>query len=341
MRTERTPAELRRVQALITAVVILAVGIGLGVMGSRLLRSPGEAALENAPPTLPPATAIVEEGVLGDSIVVDAVFASNGDQPIPSADVDGVVTSAPPLDGSISPGSVVLEVSGRPVFVLSGDATVYRDFVGGTRGKDVESLQSGLAALNYDVGPIDGIYGSRTAAAVRALYVNAGYDPPAAASTSAELAVAQAQVASASATLRDLEAASADPADISVAAAALALSRESLITTRDASLTPFPADDVVFIKGTLSDVVVSGARVGRPATRGLIVLASESSRTLWASVPRTVAARLTVGTPVSITAGLGEVGLGSIPGAVSWIASSVGVDGVRDRFGDSFSMPSA
>lgn len=340
MRTEKTPAELRRSHTLITAVVILAVGIGLGVTGSRLIRSPEAAALEEAAPSLPSATATVEEGVLGDSLVVDAVFASSGDQLIPSADIDGVVTSAPSLDGGVAPGAVVLEVSGRPVFVISGGATVYRDFVGGIRGTDVVALQQGLTALGYDVGPVDGVYGPQTAAAVRAFYVDAGYDPPAAAASPAEVAVANAQVASASATLRNLDAAAADPADIAVAVAALALSRESLITTRDASLTPFPAGELVFVEGNSYNVVVSGATVGSPATRGVIVLASGSSRTLWASVPRTVAARLTVGTPVTVTSALGEVGSEGFPGAVAWIASSIGVDGVRDRFGDSFAVPS-
>ena len=334
MKTNKTPAEARRFRALLSAVLMFVTGVGLGVTGALLIKSPEEAALEKVAPILPLATSIVERGVLGESFNVDAVFASNGDQLIPTTDLDGIVTAAPSLEGDVVSGAVVLEISSRPIFAIAGDATVSRDFVGGTHGDDVIALQSALAALNYDVGSIDGLYGAKTAAAVQSLYIDSGYEPPTPESSSAEVAVAKAAVGAASSTLRELQANAANSADIAVAAADLALAQETLEARQLASLTPFPATEVVFLRGGSFEIVASSALVGGPATKGLIVLASRNAQTLWASVPRSVATRLAVGSPVAVTSVMGSNESEVLPGTVSWIALSTGPEGVRERFGE-------
>lgn len=340
MTPERTPAESRRLRTLVAAVLVLATGIGLGVAGAVLIKSPESAALENAPPDLPPATATVEEGVLGESLVVDVEYASTSDQRIPAADIDGIVTANPAVGDELVPGSVALEVSGRPIVVISGGVPAYRDFVGGTRGADVVALQSGLAALGYDVGAIDGHYGKATAAAVEALYLAVGYETSPAEASPAEVAVANADVATASAALRDLQLVGAEQAEISAASAALSLARETLTATRDAALTPFPRDEIVFVAGDSLHVVASNSTLGGPATAGVIVVASATTNVVWATVPRSVAARLPPGTPVEVDSVLGEATSEPVAGVVSWVAASTGIDGVRERFGESFAVPS-
>jgi len=338
MASDRAPSESRRIRSLAVMGAILAVGVGCGVVGSLVIRSPSDAALDGAAPVLPPASAVVEMGVLGDSLVVDAEFSTWGDLNVPAANLEGVVTAVPTLDGSVEPGTVLLEVSGRPLFLVPGEATVYRDFTGGVSGADVTALQAGLAALGYDVGPADGVYGARTAAAVQSLYHDAGYAPPPAQATAAEVRAAAAQVASERAALHALEEAAASSTDIAVAAANLALAVEALATTQNASLTPLPATEVMMAGGASYDVVRMNAVVGGPASQGLIVLAADTARTLWAEVPRSVASGLTAGLPVSVTVGGQTTDPQPHPGTVSWIAASVGMEGVRERFGDSASV---
>lgn len=342
-------------RTLVAGAIVLALGVGAGVAGALLVRSPDSAALDTAAPQLPPATAEVETGVLGESLAVEADFASSGDILVPVIDRDGIVTRVPDLTSGVAPGEVVLEVSGRPISVLPGDAAAYRDFIGGTRGEDVRTLQNALASLGFAVGSPDGLYGPRTAAAVEAFYSAIGYDAPAPLASPAELAAARAAVSSAEAALRDLkkeaeDAASdsdpltfVDPSEIAVSAASVALAKEALKRTSDATLTPFPANEVQFVTGDSFEVVQSDAVVNGPARAGVRVLAARTSQTLWATVPRSVAARLTEGTPVSIAPAAAEgsqKGVDDVGGTVTWIASSTGYDGVAERFGTSFSIPS-
>jgi peptidoglycan hydrolase-like protein with peptidoglycan-binding domain len=44
----------------------------------------------------------------------------------------------------------------------------------GVRGTDVRQLQQALSAIGYDPGPIDGVFGSKTAAAVKAFQAARG-----------------------------------------------------------------------------------------------------------------------------------------------------------------------
>src|SRR5262249_47508406 len=54
----------------------------------------------------------------------------------------------------------------------------YRDLVDGDVGPDVTQLQRALLSLGYDPGPVDGVYGAATGAAVAALYDARGYPAP-------------------------------------------------------------------------------------------------------------------------------------------------------------------
>lgn len=342
MRNDKTPSEARRFKTIVGALMVLMVGIGVGVVGAQSVKSPDSEALEHAAPQLLPATAVVEEGILGESIVMDAEFANVGDKLVPSTDRDGVVTATFSFNGEVALGTVLLEVSGRPIIALPGSIVPYRDFTGGISGDDVFALQNALNSLGYDSGDPDGNYGLRTAAAVEDLYGDLGYEAPPSVATPAEVESARAQVAAAAAAVKELGSADADPTQIAVAAAALALAQESLLKTTNASLTPMPLNEVEFLDGDNYEVVDSTATLGAPALQGLITLASGQSDTLWASVPRSVAVQLSVGTPVEVDA-TSDTGTAAapdvVPGLISWLASATGSEGTQDRFGSTSVVP--
>jgi hypothetical protein len=69
-----------------------------------------------------------------------------------------------------------MEVSGRPVFVLTGPVPMYRTLVAGDKGDDVKQLQAALSALGY--GHLtSGEFDDATATKVRHWYEHAGYEP--------------------------------------------------------------------------------------------------------------------------------------------------------------------
>lgn len=103
---------------------------------------------------------------------------------------DAIVTALPLLPGAdVTEGSVVLEVSGRPVFAISGELPTYRDLAVGSSGPDVVQLQQALKRLGLlDASLTEGTLGAETAQAVVRLYEAAGYVPlPSAVASGASL----------------------------------------------------------------------------------------------------------------------------------------------------------
>jgi peptidoglycan hydrolase-like protein with peptidoglycan-binding domain len=94
--------------------------------------------------------------------------------------VQQIVTHVFCHTGSLaSDGSVLLEVSGQPYFVLQGTVPAYRDLAPGESGEDVAELQRDLLALGFGTGfDTLGTYGAGTAAAVSAYYQAHGYTAP-------------------------------------------------------------------------------------------------------------------------------------------------------------------
>jgi hypothetical protein len=175
---------------------------------------------------------------------------------------------------------------------------------------------------------------------VASLYRSLGYAAPPAGATAAELGAARASVASARATLTAANEAAASRADIATAAAALELARESLATLRAASLTPLPAAEVVFLGNENSVVSAIAGVLGGAPQLGAVTLSSETADTLWATVPRSVAARLTVESTVEVDVNDSDGGAPSdVAGFVSWIASETGAAGTEGRFGPDFVVP--
>ncbi|WP_203946241.1 hypothetical protein [Planotetraspora thailandica] len=90
-----------------------------------------------------------------------------------------VVTRVPVRQGhAVRQGSVVVEVSGRPVILLRGDLPAYRDLHVGDKGPDVAQLIRALRVLGYVDGDAEDTYSSGTATALKQLYGHLKYEPP-------------------------------------------------------------------------------------------------------------------------------------------------------------------
>jgi hypothetical protein len=178
---------MRSRKRLFLAVVAVAVAFGAGgyVLGQQL-ESPEDARAEVAAPEPSLIATPVESTALSNDVVVrgDAEFEGAVDLELDAALGDGssrVVTGrVPAIDTEVNEGDVIIEVSGRPVFVLGGDLPTFREFKPGLEGDDVLQLETSLARLGFlDVDP-DRLYGEATEKAITAMYEQAGYEPRAA-----------------------------------------------------------------------------------------------------------------------------------------------------------------
>lgn len=169
-------------RVLVLSVAIAAtLAAGLGFGAAQLVESPEEAAARVAPPAAEPITVDVERQELSSQIVTRADVGF--DDPVPVTIAAGkdpsVVTGRVPESGSeITPGAILLEVTGRPVIVLPGLLSTYRTLTPGAVGPDVLQLQQALIDLQRLSGTPSGTYDAATAAAVRTLYADLGYPAP-------------------------------------------------------------------------------------------------------------------------------------------------------------------
>lgn len=242
--------------------VLLAVGAWLA---GRQVRSPAQVAAETAPPNPSAITVPVERQVLASEVIVRGTVRYGSPQPVvlPTSEVkqagagaEEIVTTRPRRGSTVSEGDVVMSVSGRPVFVLGGAQASHRDLGPGVRGPDVEQLESALARMGFQPGPIDGRYDGRTGAAVAAWYDEGGWAPFGA----TELQLEQ---------LRTAEAAAAAARD------AFLQSRLAIKTAAEGPVTPGEIEQVRIDLETARDAVdtaelgIKSARIRLRATRDL------------------------------------------------------------------------
>ncbi|GHB13408.1 hypothetical protein GCM10010330_79150 [Streptomyces tendae] len=183
------PERRSRQVALIVGVVVL-VGGGGWFAGSRM-QSPADAAAGHRPPDAGPVTVAVQRRHLTASVVTQGsvefgaarTVALSG--PVGASGGSGgqavaqLVTNLPKAGAKLTEGSVLMQVSGRPVFVLRGTVPMYRTLGPGISGDDVRQLQSALRRLGHDPGGVGGHYGQGTAAAVTQWYRSKGFEPQA------------------------------------------------------------------------------------------------------------------------------------------------------------------
>ncbi len=150
------------------------------------LESPEDARAQVAAPEPSLIAVPVVATALSNDVVVrgDAEFEGAIDLELDTALGDGtsrVVTGrVPEIDTEVNEGDVIIEVSGRPVFVLGGDLPSFREFKPGLEGDDVLQLETSLARLGFLTVEPDRLYGTATENAIEAMYEAAGYEPRAA-----------------------------------------------------------------------------------------------------------------------------------------------------------------
>lgn len=222
----------RRRWGWLAAAVALTATAGVGWVAGRNVRSPDQAASEAAAPVASWVTAPVEFRVLSQTVIsrgdVRAEVSTSVGVPS-SIEGDPVVTGIDVAAGDdVIEGQRLIEVSGRPVFVMTGEVPVYRTLRPGMTGEDVTQLQQALTRLGRTVVDEPGVYGASTKACVAQFYSDAGYDPvPTSPAESADLAAAKKAVSDADAAVVVAQAgfdrAASGPAKSSVLAAQQAL----------------------------------------------------------------------------------------------------------------------
>lgn len=174
-------------KTLFAAVVAVCVLTGAGgfVLGQKL-KSPEDARVEVAAPEPSLIGVPVESLALSNDVVVrgDAQFEGAVDLKLDTSLGDGktrvVTNKVPTIDSTVNEGDVLIEVSGRPVFLLEGELPAFREFKPGLEGDDVLQLEQALKRLGYlEVEP-DRLYGDATEKAIAAMYEAAGYEARAA-----------------------------------------------------------------------------------------------------------------------------------------------------------------
>ena len=172
----------RRVRLLYTSLlVVAAAAAGAWYAGTRI-ESPAEMALRVAPPVASPILVPVEEKILSADVVTRGTVRFGLPQPVslvpsPLKAGAGLITTVPVRNTQLQEGDVVLTASGRPVFVLQGQAPAFRDMVPETAGDDVRQLKQALVRLGFDPGPVDAPYDQATSDAVAGWYRSKGWEP--------------------------------------------------------------------------------------------------------------------------------------------------------------------
>ncbi|MFJ4108487.1 efflux RND transporter periplasmic adaptor subunit [Oerskovia enterophila] len=180
-----TPGTGLRGHRLIWLVAGIAVlSLLAGIVVSRLIVSPAQAAADAQAPDAGLITVPVEKKVIANDVTLrgDVKYDDAVQVKVETADLGGpaVVTGqVPALGAELGQTSIALEVSGRPVIVLPGELPAYRTLRVGVSGPDVVQLKAALTAVGIDPGKADSnVYDAATAAAVDKLYANVGYPSP-------------------------------------------------------------------------------------------------------------------------------------------------------------------
>jgi putative peptidoglycan binding protein len=169
----------RKYKLAFSLIFVVLLAVVSWVAGSKI-QSPAEAAARTAPPTPSPILVPVEERVLTSDIITRGTARFGLPQsislaPSPLKSEAGVITTLPARGDQLKEGDVLLTASGRPIFLLQGAIPAYRDLTAGLSGEDVRQLEAALKRLKFDPGPVDGVYDTKTGAAVADLYTSAGY----------------------------------------------------------------------------------------------------------------------------------------------------------------------
>ncbi|MBB5833028.1 peptidoglycan hydrolase-like protein with peptidoglycan-binding domain [Brachybacterium aquaticum] len=174
-------------RSVVVLAVVLTVGIMLGLgLGYVVLRSQMATPEQRAAAASPLEPLTVTAPVLREErqqtvTLTGAVENSDTIAVRPALPQDGsasvLVKSNMKRGENVDPGMFLAEISGYPVFAISGAFPFYRDLTLGDTGEDVAQLQKGLEQAGYSPGELDGELRSSTQRALEHLLRDAGYPP--------------------------------------------------------------------------------------------------------------------------------------------------------------------
>ncbi|MET9873154.1 peptidoglycan-binding domain-containing protein [Actinacidiphila glaucinigra] len=168
--------------------VVALVGAGGWFAGTQM-QSPADAAASRRPPEAGPVTVAVERRRLTATVIAQGGVEFGAPQGVSlsgsvgsaggSGDADATqrVTKLPQAGAVLREGSVLMQVNGRPVFVLRGSVPMYRALGPSSSGDDVRQLQSALRRIGHDPGAVSGNYRQGTGSAVTRWYRSKGFVP--------------------------------------------------------------------------------------------------------------------------------------------------------------------
>lgn len=165
---------------LVVVGVALATGAVGWVVGAQIT-SPADAAAAHQPPPASLITVAVTRQTLASTVTAQGTITYTGATPITLTGTVGgaatqLITRAPSVGVTAGSGDRLLEVSGRPVFLLPGQVPMYRTLTDGLKGDDVRQLQQALTALGYG-HLLSGTFDAATQIQVKRWYEHAGYEP--------------------------------------------------------------------------------------------------------------------------------------------------------------------
>jgi hypothetical protein len=201
---------LRHPGRIIGLSVVIAILLAAAFVAGQLIQSPDDAALQNVDARVEVFAAVesrvVSEGfqlpakavppTTVDIFVTEASQEASAQAPVATVDDASTPPAAAPapavadservvLSGTgIQPGTTLTfgtligEVSGRPFFAWPQDDPLYRNLVPGDKGADVRAIQETLVALDYYGVGVNGTLDRGTMAALQRLYSAAGYSLP-------------------------------------------------------------------------------------------------------------------------------------------------------------------
>lgn len=204
---------MTRLRIAIVAVGAIGVLFGAGWLAARTFESPAQRQARARPPAPEPILTTVTRGRLADEVTARAdVRPQRIERLTPQSLPElAVVTKRLAAGGArIRPWTPLLVINGRPLFVVPGRFSFYRDIVPGSNGPDVRQLQDGIVAAGIPIPAQEsGTYGTATQRAILTLYAAAGAAPiTRAARTSPSTRPAPAALPAATGTTRPAAAAS-------------------------------------------------------------------------------------------------------------------------------------
>lgn len=177
MSAHRVPRRARRITLAVILMAAVAAGTFVIARWTAPLRTDPQARDKPAPTVT--VTAVQRQLTLTLDLSATVHPADALDIPVltPAGTVRTVVTATPtPLKAAVTSGTVLVEISGRPVIALPGSRPAYRNLSTGDSGPDVRQLQQALRALGY-APDTDGTFATNTGRAVTAFYQDRGYLP--------------------------------------------------------------------------------------------------------------------------------------------------------------------